>query len=338
MTLDAEQLRETVISRLNTNYQRDAPLALRPPLEHVVDLAAAALAHAPAGLATDFDGTLSPIVLRPDEARVLPEARVALRRLSRHLPLVAVVSGRPVADLVLRLGLPSPTYIGNHGVERWRDAVALMPTPTAEQAAGLAAARDLLGEALADLPGIRFEEKNLGFAVHYREAPNPDLVRSRVFGLAGHLARLGLAAREGKRVFEIRFVHSPTKGTSVDWLVEAHGLRGMVFIGDDHTDVDAFRALRARRERGGFEALNVAVLGAETPQVVREAADVAVAGPDDVADLLCRLAERLCPGEAGSAQDDPEEASRASGSAPNSSPTATGSAPTTRERSVSRST
>ncbi|HEV8633797.1 MAG TPA: trehalose-phosphatase [Chloroflexota bacterium] len=269
----------------------------RPSLERVVELAAGVLAHAPAGLATDFDGTLSPIVLHPDEARILPEARVALRRLSGPLRLVAVVSGRPVADLVVRVGLPSAVYVGNHGVERWRDGLALMPTPTAEQAAALAAARDMLEEALADVPGIHFEEKNLGFAVHYREAPRPEPIRTRVFGLAGHLARLGLAAREGKRVFEIRFVGSPTKGSSVDWLVDEHGLRGMVFVGDDHTDVDAFRALRARRARGEVQALSVAVLGAETPQVVREAADVAVAGPDEVADLLCRLADRLSPTE-----------------------------------------
>jgi trehalose 6-phosphate phosphatase len=272
----------------------------RPPLEQVVERAADVLGHAPAALATDFDGTLSPIVLHPNEARLLPEARVALRRLSGHLALVAVVSGRPVEDLVVRVGLPALTYIGNHGVERWRGGMALMPTPTVEEAAALAAACDLLEAALADLPGIHFEPKNLGFAVHYREAPQPDLVRSRVFGLAGRLAQLGLAAREGKRVLEIRFVRSPTKGSSVDWLIEEHGLRGMLFIGDDHTDVDAFRAVRARRERG-VAGLNVAVLGAETPQVVREAADVALAGPDDVADLLCRLVERLFPGEAAPA-------------------------------------
>src|SRR5262245_61859902 len=226
----------------------------RPPLERVVDLVADVLAHTPSGLATDFDGTLSPIVLHPDQAHILPEARAALRRLSRRLALVAVVSGRPVADLVLRVGLPSLCYVGNHGAERWRNGLALMPTPTAEQAAALAAAGDLLRAALADLPGIRFEEKNLGLAVHYREARSPDLVRSRVFGTAGRLAQLGLAAREGKRVLEMRFTSSPTKGTSLDWLVEERALRGTVFVGDDHTDVDAFRALRARRERGGFAA------------------------------------------------------------------------------------
>ena len=271
----------------------------QPAVERVAELAAGVLAHEPAGLATDFDGTLAPIVAHPDEAHLLPEARVALRRLSQHVRLVAVVSGRPVADLVVRVGLPSALYVGNHGAERWRDGVALMPTPAAEQAAALLAAEDLVRDALEGVPGIRFEEKNLGFAVHYRETPQPEPVRSRVFGLAGRLARLGLAAREGKRVFEMRFLHAPTKGSSVDRLIEEHGLRGMLFVGDDHTDVDAFRAVRARRERGGFEGLNVAVLGAETPQVVREAADVAVGGPDEVADLLCQLAERVCPAGAG---------------------------------------
>jgi trehalose 6-phosphate phosphatase len=324
-------------------------MTARPPIEQVVDRAADVLAHAPAALATDFDGTLSPIVLHPDQARLLPEARVALRRLSGHLALVAVVSGRPVADLVVRVGLPGLTYVGNHGLERWRGGTALVPTPTAEEASTLAAACDLLEEALADLSGVHFEAKNMGFAVHYREAAQPDQVRSRVFARAGQLARLGLAAREGKRVLEIRFVRSPTKGTSVDWLVEEHRLRGMLFVGDDHTDVDAFRALRTRRGSGGFEALNVAVLGAETPQVVREAADVALTGPDEVADLLCRLAERLGPGAApappAGAAPGPEprpqpgpEASSASGRSRSSSARDSGSPPTSTGRPVSRST
>ena len=262
----------------------------------LVEQAADLLARGPAALATDFDGTLSPIVDHPDDARILPDGKDALERLSRHLDLVAIVSGRPVGDLVARVGLPGMVYIGNHGVEHWRDGVAQLPTATEKQAEALAAGRDLVRAALESVPGIMYERKNLGFAVHYRESPNPDDVRTRVFGLAGHLARLGLAAREGKRVFEIRLLASPTKGTSMDLLVEQHDLRSVLFIGDDHTDVDAFRALKARRDRspdGAFDALNVAVLGRETPRVVVEAADVSIADPHEVADLLCGLADKL---------------------------------------------
>jgi trehalose 6-phosphate phosphatase len=262
----------------------------------LVDRAADLLSRGPAALATDFDGTLAPIVDHPADAKMLPDAKQALERLSHRLALVAVVSGRPIEDLVTKVALAGALFVGNHGAERWRDGVALLPTATAEQSELLSQGCAVCKGALFGMSGLMYEEKNLGFAMHYRESPNPDEVRSRVLGLAGRLARLGLAAREGKRVFEIRFLASPTKGTSIDWIVEQHGLRSVVFIGDDHTDVDAFRALKARRDRatpGAFDALNVAVLGRETPRAVVEAADTSVPGPRDVANLLCDLAERL---------------------------------------------
>ena len=274
-------------------------------MSSLAERAADILSSGPAALATDFDGTLSPIVDRPEDARILPEGKEALERLSRRLALVAVVSGRPVGDLVAKIGLSGLVFIGNHGAEHWQDGVAQLPTATAAQSEKLKAGRDKLQEALRDVPGIMYEEKNLGFAVHYREAPRPDDVRARVFGLAGHLSRLGLAAREGKRVFEIRFLSSPTKGTSMDLLVEQHELCSVVFIGDDHTDVDAFNALKTRRDRspnGVFDALNVAVLGRETPRVVVEAADTSVAGPHEVAGLLCRLADLLDARQQGQRQ------------------------------------
>jgi trehalose 6-phosphate phosphatase len=265
------------------------------PLEEVVRRCAEVLGRAPAGLATDFDGTLSPIVARPGEAWMLPAARVALQRLVRRLDLVAIVSGRPVSDLVGQVALDEAVLVGNHGAERWHGGAAVIPPPTPEQADALAAAETLLREVLAGTPGVFVELKNLGFAVHYREAPSPDTVRARVVRLAGELARLGVAAREGKRALEIRPLRAPTKGGAVAWLIEEYGLRGVVFVGDDHTDVDAFRALRARRERGELTALSVAVLGPETPAAVREAADLAVGGPEAVADLLAGLADRLAP-------------------------------------------
>ena len=271
----------------------------------LAERAADLLARGPSALATDFDGTLSPIVDHPDDARLLPDAKEALERLSRRLALVAVVSGRPVGDLVTKVGLANMVFVGNHGAEHWRDGVAQLPTATAEQSEKLSAACDVVKGALQGVPGIMYEEKNLGFAVHYREAPSPDDVRTRVFGVAGRLARLGLAAREGKRVFEIRFLASPTKGSSIDLLVEQHELRAAVFVGDDHTDVDAFNALKARRDRspnGAFDALNVAVLGRETPRAVVEAADTAVADPHEVVDFLCQLADLLDARQQGQRQ------------------------------------
>lgn len=260
-------------------------------VETVVERALHVLGDGPAGIACDFDGTLSPIVPRPEAAELLPGMRPILRRLASCADVLAIVSGRPVADLVHRVGVPSLLYIGNHGLERWANGEAIMPAPSAEQETALAAARAALETGLCDVAGIHFEEKNLGLAIHYRDVPDPKHVRERIIRQSLRLTSLGLEPREGKRVVELRFAQGPTKGTSVEWLSVEFELRGLIFIGDDYTDVDAFRALATLRERDGMATLSIAVLGPETPTEVRQTANLTVDGPEGVAELLRRLAE-----------------------------------------------
>ena len=84
------------------------------------------------GLITDVDGTISPIVLDPDAARVTPRSRELLRQLHDHLALVAVITGRAAADVRSMVGLPDLVYIGNHGMERWEDGrVEVIPEAAA---------------------------------------------------------------------------------------------------------------------------------------------------------------------------------------------------------------
>ncbi|HEV7664378.1 MAG TPA: trehalose-phosphatase, partial [Chloroflexota bacterium] len=77
------------------------------------------LAAGRAGLVTDVDGTISPIVARPEDAAVLPAARDALAGLSHLLSMVAVVSGRRASDARAMVGVDGLVYVGNHGLERW---------------------------------------------------------------------------------------------------------------------------------------------------------------------------------------------------------------------------
>ena len=88
-------------------------------LDAAIDLCRATLAVAPAGLATDFDGTVSPIVSPPEAARPLPGVEASLSRLVDHLAVVALVSGRTITDLALRIDVPGALYVGNHGLEWW---------------------------------------------------------------------------------------------------------------------------------------------------------------------------------------------------------------------------
>lgn len=269
-------------------------------LDQVLDL----LSRGRAGLATDFDGTISPIVSPPEAARPLPGVEDALRRLVDRLAVVALVSGRGVADLVLRADVPGALYVGNHGLEWWRDPAfgsggpsrdepsRLAALPTAEETERLAAAAAYLQERLHELPGARLEDKGVALAIHYRDVAHPEEAHGRLLRLARQLAADRLELREGKLVIELVLPRGTNKGTALEQLAQHDHLDALVFMGDDLTDRDGFAGLRRLRARG-VQTLALAVRGAETPRAVIEAADATLAGPAGAAALLASVAARL---------------------------------------------
>lgn len=246
-----------------------------------------------AGLATDFDGTISAIVSPPEAAVPLPGVEQALRVLTERLAVVALVSGRGVADLAARVDVPGALYVGNHGLER-RQHVASQPThltatPTAEESFLLEAAALSLKARLTPLVGVRIEDKGLGLAVHYRDAPRPGPVRALILQCCHTLAGERLEIREGKQVVELVLPRGTNKGTAMSRIARDHDLRGLVFLGDDLTDRDGFAAT-ARLRADGLRTLSIAVRGPETPAAVLDAADAVVAGPSAAAGLVVALA------------------------------------------------
>ena len=264
----------------------------------------AALAQRPAGLATDFDGTVSQIVSPPEAAVPLPGAEDALRRLVGQLDVVALVSGRAVADLGARISVPGAVYVGLHGLE-WlqrdysdeRPRQVLAVTPTAEESRYLAAAGDTLRAAFMDEHGVRIEDKGLGVAVHYRDAADPLEVRPRILKLCTDLAGAAdaegkLAVREGKLVVELGLGRGTNKGVALRRLVDERGLRSMAFFGDDVTDMDGFHALGDLRKEG-IATICVVVATPDAPGRLREVGDVVLASPREAVDLLAALAAPL---------------------------------------------
>ncbi|MFM9105739.1 MAG: trehalose-phosphatase [Chloroflexota bacterium] len=251
------------------------------------------LAREPAGLLCDIDGTLSEIAPTPDAAVVSPAMRASLRRLLGQLALVAAVSGRTTASASRMVGIPDLLYIGNHGMERLEGGV-WSPHPLAAGAEERVAAA--LAEVEAALAGhaggwLLVEHKGLTGTVHYRLAPDHAAARALVQpAVAAAAARHGLKVTEGRAILELRPPVRVDKGTAVAGLIRERGLRGAIFLGDDVTDIDAFDALRAARERDGVATLSIAVLGPETPERVAAAADAAVDGVPGVAMLLSMLA------------------------------------------------
>lgn len=254
---------------------------------------------APAGLLTDIDGTISEIAPRPEEAIVAEPARDALSRLSRRLAVVGVVTGRGAAAGAALVKAPGLIYVGNHGLE-WIKGDATWHHPAAEASA------DEVRSALVEIAerlrgagldaGTLFEDKHLSGSIHYRLAPEPEATRGALLAAAAQAAeRRGLLVTEGRLVVEIRPMVRINKGSAIDALVAEHGLQAVVFLGDDVTDVDAFLAVRALRDRGVCLGLNVGVLSAETPESVLAAVDVTVASVAACVELLVSLADR-CDG------------------------------------------
>lgn len=233
----------------------------------------------------DFDGTLSPIVQRPEDARLLPAAVVALRRLeARPDTHVAIVSGRGLSDVRDRVGLDGLYYAGNHGLEIEGPGVRRMH-PEAEAAAPLlrSCARSL-ASALDGEPGVQLEDKGLTLSVHYRRARRAGAA-DRVLEAVSEACGGSLRTTVGKMVVEIRPAVAWDKGRAVVFLLEvvegAHaGTVPALFVGDDRTDEDAFRVLVGR---------GAGVLVTEEPPGSTSALGY-LRAPEEVVDLLEGLA------------------------------------------------
>src|SRR5918998_2973651 len=271
--------------------------ALAPDVDAVVAAALQVLRQTPSAVVTDIDGTISAIAPTPAEAMVDPGAQAALARLVERLAAVAVVSGRAPQDGVAMVGLPELTYVGNHGLERITHGTAWThPVAAAAQPAIAAALEEIesAARAAADVPWLLVENKGVTGTIHYRLAPDQIAAAALLEPLARAAAnRHGLRLTSGRMIFEVRPELAVNKGTAIRDLAQDLGLRGIVFFGDDVTDVDAFRALRELREAGEAATLRVGVLGPETPPAVLAEIDLSVTGVPACAATLLALAARL---------------------------------------------
>lgn len=266
-------------------------------LEELPRLAAEVGSRRPAFF-LDYDGTLTPIVERPEDALLAPETREVLRRLAERFSTV-VVSGRGREDVARLVDLPELTYAGSHGFDiegpaedgseaglRYRAAEDAEPAVRAVTAE--------LERELAGVPGAQVEPKRFTVAVHYRRVPADRVAEVEAAVDRRVAAHPGLSKTHGKKVFEIRPDLEWDKGRAVLWILEALGLDEPdvvpIYLGDDATDEDAFRALAARAGDG------VGILVAGEPR--ETAARFRLGDPDEVRELLARAPTALGGGAA----------------------------------------
>jgi trehalose 6-phosphate phosphatase len=251
-----------------------------------------ALQRRPFGLLCDVDGTLSPMAPAPSDARVTPRNRQLLEALS-HRILVVAVSGRNLPSLRRMVAIPSLTYVGLHGLAWFVDGEEQL-VPEAEPYGDLTiqAAREL--EPLRAIEGVHVEVKTVGIAFHFRAAPNPAAARTAILSaVAQSKSAERFQVHEGILMVELRPPVVSSKGLAVNRLAERFGLRGLLFLGDDVTDIDGFMEARRLRESEGIAAYGIAVTHPEAPPAAAAAADFSVPDVSGVEWLLGEIAEVL---------------------------------------------
>jgi trehalose 6-phosphate phosphatase len=246
-------------------------------------------------VAVDYDGTLAPIVERPEDARPAPGAVQGLAALADRVGACAVVSGRAALDAVALGGLdavPRLQVLGHYGLERWADGRLEAPAPVAS----VAVARRRLAELLADAPaGVHLEDKHHSLVVHTRPAADPAGALVALTAPVRRLAaELALEVVPGRMVLEVR-PPGVDKGTALRALVAERRARAVIYIGDDVGDVPAFGVIDEVRQSGaaGLKIASVDPALDDAPRELAVAADLILAGPAEVVTFLFALAAAI---------------------------------------------
>jgi alpha,alpha-trehalase len=232
----------------------------------------------------DYDGTLTPIVARPELATLPAGMHATLEQLSRTVP-TAIVSGRDLDDVRSFVEIDTAWFAGSHGFE------LLAPDGTHHQYDGgrfalpdLDAAELELGDVIRDVPEAWIERKAYAIAVHHRQTPDSFVpgLEAAVQSVADDHESLRMTG--GKKIFELRPDIPWDKGRALRWILDRvaphHQDVVAIYLGDDETDEDAFRDVR---ERG----LGIVVgHGSRTTFAHHRLSD-----PDEVEQFLARLVQ-----------------------------------------------
>lgn len=288
-----------------------------PPPAHVAEaIDALAAASPPLLVVADFDGTLAVAARDPAVAVIEPTARRGLRALARvgserpGRAHVAVLTGRLVADVAARVRVGGIEYLGDHGLEHGTLArggraehlrVVTDPAFDAQRHPAAILARGV-SEELGSPPWLFVERKGPSVAFHVRQADDTTAARMAVLGAIATvearegLRDHGLAHYRGRSVVDLRPATAGGKREAVERLLARHRPGGVVVLGDELSDVDAFEAAIAARSRLPLVvAITVAVhgLARAAPDELLRRADLCLASPRDVGRLLLTLARRL---------------------------------------------
>lgn len=250
-----------------------------------------ALGRSPFGLITDVDGTISETAPTPQEAEVSPLCRQYLSALCNQLALVAAISGRPAIEAKNMIKIDKMVYVGNHGLERWSEGHSEFTKGAKAYAKVIKAVIKELTPLLS-IEGIRIENKVITATIHYRLCPHPELAkRDILLALEGSTQAKSLQITPGKMSINLLPPVAVNKGTAVSELIRKYNLQGGIYLGDDLTDIDAFRAIHAASHDLDFQGFAVGITSREMPEKLVAEVDFTLNGVNDVERFLKWLSQ-----------------------------------------------
>lgn len=243
----------------------------------------------------DIDGTLAPIVRHAEDAHVPEATRTLLIEIAKRYGVVGCISGRRAGTARQIVAIGSIAYVGNHGGELLRPgATSVIVAPElAEWTERVQRFAKSTYTPERMRLRIRMEDKGTIVALHWRGVPDEVAAADAVAEVARTAEQEGFAVHWGRKVLEVRPPVSFDKSVGVEQLLhqgslgESESLQAAVYVGDDVTDLDAFRALHAMAQDGDLKtAVCAAVSSEEAPAELVEQADLLVDGQTGVRGLL----------------------------------------------------
>ena len=251
----------------------------------------------PSGLVTDIDGTVSEMAPAPDLAVIDRGALNSLDALASKLAIVGVVTGRAADDARRLTGRPDFLHVGNHGYERVQGLNQTFAPGVEPYLSGIAEAAEAVRSAQhfdRDLAGAVVENKRYTASFHYRLCGDAERALTTIRRIIEPIAAAAnLTISDGKMVIELRPPLLVNKGSAITDLIFERGLKGLIFFGDDTTDIDGFLAVRTYDRAKDFSGLAVAIVTPDSNPLVAESADLNLHGVRECAEVLRRLATLL---------------------------------------------
>lgn len=201
----------------------------------------------------DYDGTLTPIVGNPDKAIITPKIKELLKRLSKSRRCVpAIITGRSLKDIRKKIGLKNIIYAGNHGLQIDGPKIKFRASIGPDYKTILQTIKRKMNKKLSEIKGVLPEDKGLSLSLHYRLVSRKQIpfVKTSFYEAAAPYCKSGkIKTKTGKKVLEIRPAVKWDKGKAVMWLLKSLSATSdssfvPIYIGDDSTDEDAFKALK----------------------------------------------------------------------------------------------